>query len=58
MKFSENGLYIERYVKCVNCGVLIYDKDAKDKQTRDGKDLCSDWCVQWSRNRLARTAAK
>ena len=58
MKFSENGLYIERYVKCVNCGVLIYDKDAKDKQTRGGKDFCSDWCVQWSRNRLARTAAK
>jgi len=25
MRFSANGYYIERYVKCANCGLLIYD---------------------------------
>ena len=25
MRFSDNGYYIERYIKCDNCGVLIYD---------------------------------
>ena len=24
MRFSDNGYYIERYIKCDNCGVLIY----------------------------------
>jgi len=58
MKFSENGLYIERYVKCANCGVLIYEKDAKEKKTRDNQDFCSDWCVQWNRDRTTRNAAR
>lgn len=24
MRFSENGYYVEKYVKCANCGLLIY----------------------------------
>ena len=24
MRFSDNGYYIEKYVKCANCGLLIY----------------------------------
>lgn len=48
MRFSKNGYYIEKYVKCANCGVLIYD-DGKPIE-RDGKaqTFCSDWCIEWS----------
>jgi N-methylhydantoinase B len=48
MRFSKNGYYIEKYIKCANCGTLIYDAGAQVE--RDGKALtfCSDWCVQWS----------
>jgi hypothetical protein len=48
MRFSRNGYYIEKYVKCANCGVLIYD--AGKPVERKGKTLtfCSDWCVEWS----------
>ena len=24
MRFSENGYYIEKYLKCANCGMLVY----------------------------------
>ncbi|VVO31434.1 hypothetical protein PS723_05024 [Pseudomonas fluorescens] len=58
MKFSENGLYIERYVKCSNCGVLIYEQDAPTKVKVDGKEFCSDWCVKWSAERQQRRASK
>ena len=33
MRFSENGYYIEKYVKCANCGLLIYDEGIR-VQTR------------------------
>ncbi len=48
MRFSDNGYYIERYIKCMNCGVLIYDEGMP--MQRDGKDLifCSNWCIEWS----------
>jgi hypothetical protein len=26
MRFSDNGYYIEKYVKCANCGMLVYGK--------------------------------
>ena len=25
MKFSENGFYVEKYIKCNNCGELLYN---------------------------------
>ncbi len=48
MRFSDNGYYIERYIKCINCGVLIYDEGLPVE--RAGKDLifCSEWCIEWS----------
>jgi 5-oxoprolinase (ATP-hydrolysing)/N-methylhydantoinase B len=48
MRFSKNGYYLERYLKCCNCGVLIYG--AGVDAARDGKAqlFCSDWCVEWS----------
>ena len=48
MRFSDNGYYIEKYVKCTNCGVLIYDEGIPLE--RDGKErtFCSQWCIEWS----------
>jgi len=59
MKFSQNGLYIERYQKCANCGVLIYagtvDDDASHVDA-DGNLFCSTWCADWAHERAARRA--
>ena len=48
MRFSANGYYIERYVKCANCGLLVYGDGIAGQ--RHGKDCvnCSDWCVEWA----------
>jgi N-methylhydantoinase B len=48
MRFSENGFYVERYVKCVNCRLLIYDEGIE--ASRDGRSglFCSNWCIQWA----------
>ncbi len=48
MRFSDNGYYIERYIKCDNCGVLIYDEAGITADVK-GKEMlfCSDWCIQW-----------
>ena len=47
MRFSENGYYIEKYLKCANCGLLIYGQGIR---ARDGGPhlYCSDWCVEWA----------
>jgi N-methylhydantoinase B len=47
MRFSKNGYYIEKYVKCDNCGVLIYDEGKPVE--RNGKKFvfCEDWCAEW-----------
>ena len=61
MKFSQTGLYIESYSKCANCGVLIYEGDAKDARRMkrdDGKLYCSQECVDWKNDREKRKAAK
>jgi hypothetical protein len=47
MRFSENGLYIERYIKCGNCGVLIYEKKDQQILTHDRLTYCSQWCIDW-----------
>lgn len=61
MKFSQTGLYIESYSKCVNCGVLIYEGDAKDAASmvrEEGKIYCSQECVDWKDAREKRKAGK
>lgn len=55
MKFSENRLYVEGYVKCCNCGVLIYETSRPQAVEQEGRTYCSAWCVDWA---LARSAAK
>lgn len=59
MKFSLNGLYIESYTKCANCGVLIYEASAEDaarKKVHEGNTYCSQECVDWKIARDARHA--
>lgn len=54
MKFSQNGLYIESYTKCTNCGVLIYDKIEQAVKGQDNAPYCSSWCIDWKKDRDAR----
>jgi hypothetical protein len=54
MRFSANGYYIERYVKCDCCGVLIYDAGVPETHPRAGPLLyCSAWCRDWHTQKLA-----
>jgi len=54
MRFSANGYYIERYVKCDCCGVLIYDAGIEVSHAAAGKLLfCSPWCREWQLQKLA-----
>jgi hypothetical protein len=57
MKFAPNKLYVESYVKCRNCGVLIYDAGRADAVTKDDAIYCSPWCVDWEADRDRRRAA-
>ena len=54
MKFSENGLYIERYIKCGTCGVLIYENSDQQLLTVENVTYCSQWCIDWKNARAAR----
>ena len=53
MRFAESGYYIEKYVKCENCGVLVYGEGLKS-QSADNPDavFCSEWCVRWYTEKL------
>jgi N-methylhydantoinase B len=53
MKFSANGYYIERYVKCDCCGVLIYDKGIVLNHATGPLTFCSAWCGEWKVQKLA-----
>ena len=51
MRFSDNGYYIERYIKCDNCGVLLYEDSnhnygIEGEVAGEAKLFCSDWCQQ------------
>ena len=51
MRFSENGYYIERYVKCDNCGVLIYGEGLPATVDDKQRLFCSPWCNEWAEAR-------
>jgi len=52
MRFSENGYYIESYIKCDNCGVLIYDDGIKSTAPEaESMIFCSAWCREWHAQR-------
>lgn len=56
MKFSGNRLYVEEYVKCANCGVLIYVDRVEPIREGHGQ-FCSEWCVEWATARRAEAKA-
>lgn len=49
MKFSANRLYVEQYLKCDNCGGLLYEDQPRITDAEPGRTFCSDWCVDWYR---------
>src|SRR5262245_28753843 len=53
MHFSDNRLFIERYVKCANCGVLLYDHGVTGAADGGQGVFCSDWCGTWKLRRTA-----
>jgi 5-oxoprolinase (ATP-hydrolysing)/N-methylhydantoinase B len=48
MRFSENGYYIEKYVKCACCGLLIYGEGLPGSRSGKAVVFCSDWCRDWA----------
>ncbi|SAK85874.1 hypothetical protein AWB77_04541 [Caballeronia fortuita] len=57
MKFSQNGLYIDKYIKCANCGTLVYVDEPKEMKTAvqvSDRLFCSQWCVDWAEARRLR----
>ena len=57
MRFAGNGLYVEEYVKCANCGILIYEPDLPSSVEVEDRGLfCSQWCVDWADARQKRQA--
>jgi N-methylhydantoinase B len=55
VRFASNRFYIEKYVKCANCGVLVYDEGVR--ASANGRDAiyCSDWCVDWQTRRATQS---
>jgi len=60
VKYSANGLYVEEYRKCINCGELVYDEGlffTDEDGTRIGP-FSSAWDMEWYKGREARQNAK
>ena len=51
MRFSDNGFYIEKYLKCANCGMLTYGDGIKKEPGGKTPLYCSEWCIEWARLR-------
>ena len=51
MRFSENGYYVEKYLKCANCGLLVYGPGIERHVHGKAGLFCSEWCVEWARLR-------
>ncbi len=51
MRFSDTKFYVEAYVKCTNCGVLIYDDGIETSVGDEPMIFCSAWCCEWKRRR-------
>ncbi|MBV9756490.1 MAG: hypothetical protein JO047_05500 [Alphaproteobacteria bacterium] len=47
MRFAEKGYYVEQYVKCATCGMLIYGKSREDSLDDRSDVFCSEWCLNW-----------
>jgi 5-oxoprolinase (ATP-hydrolysing)/N-methylhydantoinase B len=48
MRFANKRFYVERYIKCDCCGVLIYDQGLATAAPDGAPRLfCSQWCRDW-----------
>jgi 5-oxoprolinase (ATP-hydrolysing)/N-methylhydantoinase B len=47
MRFAQSGYYIEKYIKCETCGVLVYDEGLRRDASDSDAVFCSEWCVAW-----------
>lgn len=49
MRFAHKRYYIEQYIKCDCCGVLVYDAGI-EAAAPDGtaRLFCSNWCRDWT----------
>ncbi|MGF1623334.1 MAG: hypothetical protein ACFCVH_00510 [Alphaproteobacteria bacterium] len=49
MRFAHKRYYVERYIKCDCCGVLIYDTPiAASAPDGSPRQFCSPWCRDWT----------
>jgi hypothetical protein len=54
MQFAESGYYIEKYIKCDNCGVLIYrDALTSNEDSQSELVFCTQWCIDWYAQKTA-----
>src|SRR5438046_1026511 len=53
MRFSENGYYVEKYLKCANCGLLVYGPGHTRELAGKTGLYCSQWCIEWAAKRAA-----
>ena len=59
MRFADKRYYVEQYVKCANCGVLIYDEGIRPSGAEpEAPPYCSEWCIEWSAKRAAGDKAR
>jgi N-methylhydantoinase B len=56
MRFAEKGYYIEQYVKCANCGMLIYGEGIQGSFDAKPAIFCTAWCREWPAERETWTA--
>lgn len=47
MRLSDNGYYVEKYLKCRNCGELIHDDGITAAAGEGTAIFCSEWCIAW-----------
>ena len=55
MRFSDNGYYVEKYLKCANCGLLVYGAGHPHEVAGKTRLYCSPWCIEWAAKRAANT---
>lgn len=48
MRFSANGYYVEKYLKCANCGLLVYGPGVRADHHGKSALYCSPWCIEWT----------
>jgi N-methylhydantoinase B len=53
MRFSDNGYYVEKYLKCATCGMLVFGPGERRELNGKSTLYCSDWCIQWAKLRAA-----